>query len=430
MKTLLRKLAVASCAALLLASALAVQAQSLPPEVQVGTRVVNDFEFDWGRDGTFCATCNYGAGNNRLTYIDQQGNVWVSHIDVTTGNFVPGNGKETLVDTNAVPAQAIGNGSEWVGLPSASALVYTRKNESVPGDTCVGLAKVNSSGAWSGGCVPATGGGKLPLGTAIVGDAYPMMSFQDQSDSGGTSIYWQLLSWQSTPQLVLDDNGTLQSRRWIPGTHAMLLAASAPPDQSGNVYQQIFLYSTDDGSLQQLTFDPSSKNSAFMWQAPEVNNTYVFLAVRANGKEIDIYRYLPDGSGASSWRVTKRIQSTPDYPYIISPEPFVYQGRSWVFFEVDAAQRQRGSYAAGQIAISGIQTGISTFRMLTADTGPDIHTRRDPEYYITANGPYIYYNRAVLSDGTPTSEGVFRVDTGLGAPESAAVRAPVANGSR
>jgi hypothetical protein len=42
--------------------------------------------------------------------------------------------------------------------------------------------------------------------------------------------------------------------------------------------------------------------------------------------------------------------------------------------------------------------------------------RRDPEYFITAKGPYIYYNRYLPeTDSRPAiSEGVFRVDTQLG----------------
>ena len=48
--------------------------------------------------------------------------------------------------------------------------------------------------------------------------------------------------------------------------------------------------------------------------------------------------------------------------------------------------------------------------------------RRDPEYYITAKGPFVYYNAyAKNSDpaAKPVSLGVYRVDTGLGAPIAA-----------
>jgi hypothetical protein len=205
----------------------------------------------------------------------------------------------------------------------------------------------------------------------------------------------------------------------------MVLTAPAAPDASGNVYQQVFLYSTDDQTLQQLTFDPTNKNLAFMWQAPEYNNSYAFLTVPGDSTEVDIYAYLPNTNGSSSWQIIKRIQGTPDYPYIDSPEPFVYQGESWIFFSVLSEPRQPGAYAPSQIAISGVEPGVSSLRVLTADVAPVIHTRRDPEYYITANGPYIYYNRVLLSAGAPLSEGVFRVDAGLGPPQVPATRRAV-----
>ena len=140
------------------------------------------------------------------------------------------------------------------------------------------------------------------------------------------------------------------------------------------------------------------------------------MFTRVGQSEIDIYRYLPDGSGSSSWQITKRIQSTPDLPYIFSPEEFVYNGKSWIFFAISSQPEGQNGSATNQIAISGIEPDVPTFRVLTSDV-PDARARRDPEYYITANGPYIYYNRYIPVDSGPNlSEGVFRVDTGLGPP--------------
>jgi hypothetical protein len=393
-----------------------VHAQSLPPEVQVGSRVITDFEFDWGRDGTYCATCNYGDGNNRLTFIDPFGYVWIGHVDVATGDFVPSNGEGTLVDFNGVPSMAIGNGSEWVNLPQASALVYTRyKNTSSTPGKCIGVAYAQSDGGWNGGCMAGTDGDSLPIGTAIVGDPYPMVSFQNNLGSG-FNLYWQFLSRGSTAQVVFPDSRAPPSHRWIPNSHAMVLVAPAAPDASGKVYRQVFLYSTDDGTLQQLTFDPTNKNSPFMWQAPEFNNKYVFLQVPGNSRDVDLYRYLPTNGGSPSWQVFKRISGTADYPYIFSPEPFVYQGKSWVFFELASAPHKPGAFAPSQIAMSGIDPDVPSFRVLTEDVAPNFHARRDPEYYITSMGPYLYYNRIIPAPpgGEAQSEGVFRVDTGLG----------------
>ncbi|MFO1474239.1 MAG: hypothetical protein U1F20_06900 [Lysobacterales bacterium] len=54
--------------------------------------------------------------------------------------------------------------------------------------------------------------------------------------------------------------------------------------------------------------------------------------------------------------------------------------------------------AASQIALTGIEPEVPSFRVLTSDTS-DEHGRQDPEYYITANGPSIYYNRYLMLAG-------------------------------
>ena len=416
MKTKLRSKMAAVPAGLLLVLTPAVHAQSFPPEIQAGASTIIDYEFDWGRDGTYCLTCNFGDGNNRLSFTDNDGNVWISHIDVDTGNFVPGDGKEELVDTNAMPVRTGHNGPEWMGLQSSSALVYNRfvdNKPQNPSNACVGFGRVVVPGSWTGGCMPKTNGYSFPFATENVGDPSPMVSYRDSSPAG-TDMYWRLVKQGAPAHEFLSDSD--QSRlepHWVAGTHKLLLTVPAPPDASGNVYRQIFLYSTTDNTLEQLTFEPTDKAAAYMWRAPEYNNSFVFFA-RVGYTEIDVYRYLPDSSGSSSWQITKSIQSIPDYPYIYSPETFVYNGKSWIFFTI-SSELVDHTIAASQVALTGIEPDVPTFRVLTTDVSGD-HGRQDPEYYITANGPYIYYNRYILlAKGVARSEGVFHVDTGLGA---------------
>jgi hypothetical protein len=68
--------------------------------------------------------------------------------------------------------------------------------------------------------------------------------------------------------------------------------------------------------------------------------------------------------------------------------------------------------------MTGIDPLRQDFRMLTNDT-VNRRLRLDPEYFITAQGPFIYYLRFRLE--TPTTpaigDGVWRVDTKLGPPQ-------------
>ena len=397
----------------------AAGAQPYPPEVQVGARTIADYEFDWGRDGTYCRTCNYNAGNNRLAFIDGDGSLWVSHINVNNGYFGTSDGEGALVEANAIPAGITGNGPEWMQLGQASALVYDRWTDGLPHNSkngCVGMAHAGPGNEWVGDCMSDTKGYALPIGSGILGDKYPMVSYQNFSKVV-TNIYWRLAQDGSSVHTVLSGSDQANvTRRWVDGTHKLLLTAPAPPDASGHVYRQVFLYSADDGSMEQLTFEPTSKTSAFMWKAPEYNNKYVFFA-RVGVAEIDVYRYLPNTeTGVPEWQVINRIYPTTAFPYIYSAEPFTYKGKSWLFFSVSDQQQGHSISGSSQIAISGIVPGESTVKLLTSDI-PDKRARRDPEYYITALGPYLYYNRYIVSEsGTAQPEGVFRVDSGLGPP--------------
>ncbi len=100
-------------------------------------------------------------------------------------------------------------------------------------------------------------------------------------------------------------------------------------------------------------------------------------------------------------------------PYLSSPEPFVHNRKSYIFFTVSSAPQNPDLVESSHVAMTGIMPG-DTVRVLTADDGAQ-RLRRDPEHFVTAKGPYLYYNRsAVTKSGAVVHEGVFRVGTQLG----------------
>ena len=403
----------------LAATSFDVRAQALPQEVQAGTRNIIDFEFDWGQDGVYCPTCNYGGGNNRLSFVETDGTVWVGYVDPDTGYFLPKDGHGVKIDVNAVPAQTIGNGPEWMVSQRGSELVYTRYLDNKPktfNNLSVGFAHAGN-GSWVAGTMPDTQGFVLPVGSRNLADPLTLVHYQNFSKTS-TDVYWRPVKQDSVAtELTIGSHQPGVTRRWVPGTNKIILTYPAAPDATGRVYRQVFLYSTGDGTTQQLTFDPTNKYWAFMWQAPEYNNDYVFFALVGNA-EIQIYRNTAKGSGTPNWKSFNKIVSTSALPYIDSPEPFVHNGKSYMFFSVTATLAGHDVSASSQIAMTGIDPAHPSFRILTSDT-PNVRSRRDPEYYITSNGPYIYYNRYVAivdQPGKAVSEGVFRVDTGLGPP--------------
>jgi hypothetical protein len=393
-------------------------AQTFAPEVQVGTHAMIDYEFDWGRDGVYCPTCNYGAGNARLTYIDDSHNVWVGYVDVTTGNFLPSNGQAVLVDTNAATAQEIGNGSEWMFSQRGSEIVYTRWTDGKPhvmSNLNLGFARMGN-GSWLGGPVSDSQERVLPIGSLTLSDQTPAQHFQSATPgSNEYSLYWRAVTPGSVEHPIpVTSTNPAMTRRWVLNTTNIIITAPAAPDSTGTVYDQVFLYHTKTGVLEQLTSDPVEKLWAWMWPAPEYGNENLFFVV-VGGDHLNIYRDLPAANGSSQWTVINSIAMPAATPTISSPEPFVLNGHSWIFFTLSSNPDLHDFSATSLVAMTGIVPGTSTFKQLTSDNNPP-RARRDPEYFITANGPYIYYNRYIPATATSpqVNEGVFRVDTGLG----------------
>jgi hypothetical protein len=77
---------------------------------------------------------------------------------------------------------------------------------------------------------------------------------------------------------------------------------------------------------------------------------------------------------------------------------------------------QNGGDANG-LAVANIDPAHPLCKQLTDASSP-VRTRADPEYFITANGPNLYFARSVPASATiaTKSEGAFYIDMQLGPP--------------
>jgi hypothetical protein len=155
-------------------------------EVQVSTANIIDYEFDWGRDGVNCPSCNQGAGNSRLAFVDSNRQLWVASLDPATGNFLPANGMGQLVDSRAAPAPAYLNGPEWVRSALGSQIVFTRYQPGMfPSNQSAGLATATDAGggSWSVAMLDSSLGKVNPMGSTDLLDAQPTIHYQNTSTS-------------------------------------------------------------------------------------------------------------------------------------------------------------------------------------------------------------------------------------------------------
>lgn len=405
--------AVTRAVAIAVVSFLGPMAQAAPAtEVLVTTARLGDIEFDWGRDGVHCATCNSGAGNARFNWVDRQNRLWIGYIDFYTGFIYPQDGRAVLVDTSAAYYSDFGNGPEWVFWNGDSQLIYTRYTPGVPvtpATTGIGLAKV-INGSWSAGFIEGAMGRITPGPSQSVGDTVPLVTYASGS---GPNVYWRKLGDPIGPEKVSPWVSTGLSVRWVPNS-TKLVFVNGVPHADGNRYQQVLSFDTATNVVKQLTFDPTEKRGAFMFPAPEFGGEMVFFTVSARTK-LQIYRYKADASGKKTWTVVNTIKAPADVPYIATPEPFMHNGRTWIFMTLSSSKGASDVTVPTHLALAGIDPAKPSFRRLTDSTSP-VRLRQDPEYFITANGPYLYYSRAIPGTATsaPVNEGEYRIDLGLG----------------
>lgn len=421
-----RALAAAACA---LAFG-AAKAQTYT-EVQVTTAAIPDNEYDTARVNAFCAACNFGDGNSRFAFSDAKGNLWLAQVDYKTGAFIPADGHGLLIDVNTAPVTCFGNGPEWMASTAGSQIVYTRFVDGSPwkpdgtldctaSQPQIAIATQTAAG-WVTSILPNSLGRATPEGTLRATDTDPRINY---IEANKTALYWRRLSQPDVEiEMPINDLTGGNSRRWVAGTGKVIFQGHENTDP--RLLDQVWTFDTDTGEREKLTTDPVTKAGAFMWRAPEFNNEFVFFTMANFRQEIWVYRNLAAPKGKRVWTVVKKIKApkNPTDPttsmFFWSPEPFVHNGRSYIFTQVSVSSKFFDKSVPTHIALSGIDPLRNDFRMLTnASDKPRV--RLDPEIFITAQGPFIYYNRLIpASDTYPDgiNDGVWRIDTQIGPPK-------------
>jgi len=421
-------------ATLALSGSFSLHAQQ-PNEVQVSTIAFGDTEFDWGRDGVSCPTCNFWQGNSRFNWTDVDHNLWVGHVDPNTGALDPPAGNNELVDQNAYFWRTFGNGPEWAFSTQddqvISQLVYTRYVREPKLHAFAGAAFATmTNGTWTPAFLPgaiASNGNsmdnssRLPEASQCNTDTVPLTLFTNFTKP--REAFWEDTTTAAGTAPTLTPFGSYYDGagvRWVPCTHQLTFQGSAPPDAEGNVFQQVFWYDTDTGVIQQLTSSSYGKHTSFMFQAPEFNNDYVFFTVAAH-QEIDVYQQVGNyDNGAPKFKIVNQIRSPdPAEPYINSPEPFINctpTCQSYIFMTLSADSTQGGGHTVPNgLAVTNIDPANPMFKILVPANASPAMQRLDPEYFITANGPYLYYSLYSISPKFRIL-GFYYVDMGLGAP--------------
>lgn len=352
----------------------------------------------------------FSQSRAQIAWNDTLGNLWVADVDRTTGKFVPADGRGIVVDANSMTfqdAQKTKNGPEWVPTANGELLVHTKyAGRHTDGNSRIGVAWDNGDGTWTSSFL-SDAVRKAPYGSNIVGDPAPRISYVDNREVH----YWAELSTPSTERRIEDfpDSNypvrhVICSRPDIAGSRAVVYPVTV------DGVDQVFYRDFDSNTSQQLTFDAGQKYEVWMWCAPEYGHELVFFTL-VDQTELRVYRKV-----SGSWKAVYS-QSAVRGNKIYSPEPFTWNGKSYIFM----SQTVRPNKFRSEVWVSNIDATAPVFKRITP-TEP-LRTRTDPEVFITDAGPRVYYNRLVpdVSDSgryktcrkPECSDGVWFADPGL-----------------
>ncbi len=416
-------------------------------EVQASATVLGDIEFDWGRDGISCPGCNNGEGNSRFNWTDRNNNLWVSHVDRTTGLFVPAAGHQQLVDTTAFFWQDWGNGPEWAFSMQngqvVSQLVYTRYVPGAPATYSNAGAAVatEANGVWTPSFLPgAISPGNntiLPAASQCLTDPVALSVFVNLDNP--SQAFTEPVSTDPATVPQLTSFGSFSNKigeRWVPCTHWMTFQGNVTI--GANTLQQVFWYDVDSQTVQQLTFDPTTKQRAVMFKAPEFLGTpypYAMVMLAAD-TQIQVYQQTGVGdNGAPVFALYNTIYSSdPVQPYMFDPKMFIHCNPAChTYVVVGMTQTVNAQFVETKptgLALMNIDRDNPMFKVLVPAATLPLQQRLDPEYFITANGPYVYYADLLVHTTTQPYQiqGFYFIDMGLGPPSGPCVGSSAESG--
>lgn len=330
-----------------------------------------------------------------FTWQDLQLKLWVGKVDQTTGELIPPNGRGQLIAQGLAPITTTGNGPEWVYSAGGQQIVFTKI---IQGVYRLAVAKY-IKGAWATQLLLKGQYRLAPGGSKDLNDPMPRIVYVIYSpDEVGPR--WRKLNDPRSELRVPNDPSHPFFSTLVEGSDTLLFVGS---NQNG--VTQCSYYDMSTQIITPISFDAGNKKYGFMWRSPEFDNDWVAFCSKdtAFADELGVYRNFNN-----TWTKILAL-APPSRKYFYSAEKFVYNGKSYIFFvTVDATPTLHEG--DGDVWIAGIDPENPFYRQVSSSVPM---MRRDPEVFITSQGPFIYYTEI-----TKDHQGItHRCATGLGQPQ-------------
>lgn len=306
-------------------------------------------------------------------------------LDPLTGIPLSQGGSGLVVDSNLVEIAKTGNGPEWALTVNGGQIVYTKYDD----QDRVAVAYAAFDGANWVPQIMVNGQNRFtPKGSRFPDDVRAKVAYFGYvpgPEGVELRLAVRLLDLAFTERV---SSQLLRGGNFLPGESAFITTARAAP---GEAYQ-VYLWDYDVDVLQPITFDPGSKRqSPELWFAPDFGGDLVFSANVSLGTfgVGRIYRRV-DPLDNFTWVLEVEIESPdPAKPYVGSPRPFVFEGKSYIVF---MAESDPFATDEADIWIADLDPDPLT-RFYRKVSGDEPGIRFDPETFVTNNGPIIYYSQ-------------------------------------
>lgn len=362
-----------------------------------------------GRDPEFDAV----SGQVTWQSLDRRGryHLVVAQVDPTTGDLVDAE----AWDTDLLPVSRASNGPEWMVDPDGSRILYSKEDDR--GVTQLWVAEPDGDGGWLPEPVDGTLGGIGPFGTQDPDDPDDRFIRWSEPDPDLFRLSW-VRAWDD-PDSAYVFGEALTAHRFASGWPAITLTAF---DLESGLDQVFFHVPQTEppevAARTRVTTGPPDKEGAFSWVDPVLGPLVLTTHHAASGDPtaMAVYR-VDDGS------LVTLIPSPGALPFVVSPEPFVWDGRSYVSWEASrgplVAGREEWGHHLGSrdgdaaVWIASIDAGhggrTSFARRLTAAGLDDVQLDlKDPEAYTGGDRAWVYYTVDLPGDLQ-----VWRCETGL-----------------